>query len=199
MEDPVDLVMSDTLQVTKIDAAKRQLHTALTLWFADGDPISIHTLAFAAYELIHVISKKRNPKRRGLIFDSPVIKPEGQKPWNVLIKDAAAFFKHANNDPDRVLNFRPQTSELFMLFSIYGLAFCDNEMTKIQNAFILYIAWRSPKLLTDEAREVYQHRIKIEELPSIVASMTKGQFLEYFLQYGLPPQRPPGARLRLDC
>jgi hypothetical protein len=30
-------------KVSKLDAAKRQLETAIRLYFSDGDPVSIHT------------------------------------------------------------------------------------------------------------------------------------------------------------
>jgi hypothetical protein len=64
------------LRIGKLDAARRQLETAIILWFTDGDPVAIHTLAFAAYEIIHVVSKKRDPNRRDLLFDPLVIKDE---------------------------------------------------------------------------------------------------------------------------
>ena len=34
-----------SLKVSKIDAATRQLDTAIELWFSGGDAVSIHTLA----------------------------------------------------------------------------------------------------------------------------------------------------------
>jgi hypothetical protein len=54
--------MTDNTKITvkKLDAAKRQLQIAIRPWFEDADPVSIHTLAFAAYEIAHVVSKKRN-------------------------------------------------------------------------------------------------------------------------------------------
>ena len=65
------------ITVTKLDAARRQLRTAIRLWFNDGDLVAIHTLAFAAYEIIHVVSKKRNR-----------IKNEYRSAWNKKIKGA---------------------------------------------------------------------------------------------------------------
>ena len=41
-----------SIVIAKLDAAKRQLQTAIALFFDDGDPISIHTLACAAYDVI---------------------------------------------------------------------------------------------------------------------------------------------------
>jgi hypothetical protein len=59
-----------SIKISKLAAARRQLATAIELWFIDGDPVAIHTLAFAAFEVIRTISKKRNPNRRKLLFDS---------------------------------------------------------------------------------------------------------------------------------
>jgi hypothetical protein len=70
------MVESTTIIITKLDAARRHLATAIRLWFQNEDVVSIHTLAFAAYEVIHVISKKRNQYRRDLLFDSDWIKDE---------------------------------------------------------------------------------------------------------------------------
>jgi hypothetical protein len=54
--------------VTKLDAARRQLRTAIHLWFNDGDPVSIHALAFAAYELSTLSA--RNVIETAVIFCS---------------------------------------------------------------------------------------------------------------------------------
>ena len=89
-----------TITISKLDAARRQLRTAMTLWFGEGDPVSIHTLANAAYEVIHVISKKRNKYRHDLLFDSDLIKDEYRGEFNKLIKKPGNFFKHAKDDFD---------------------------------------------------------------------------------------------------
>jgi hypothetical protein len=52
------------LRIGKLDAARRQLQTAIALWFDERDPVAIHTLSVAAYEIVHTISKQRDPHRR---------------------------------------------------------------------------------------------------------------------------------------
>lgn len=39
-------------RITKLDAARRHLATAIMLWFTGGDTVSIYTLSHAAYEVI---------------------------------------------------------------------------------------------------------------------------------------------------
>ena len=64
------------IKISKVDAAKCQLQKEITLWFKDEDPVSIHTLVFVAYEVSHSVSKKRDPNRRDLLFDTLWIKDE---------------------------------------------------------------------------------------------------------------------------
>ena len=47
----------EKISISKLDAACRQLDCAIELWFADGDPVSIHTLACASHQIIHDIKK----------------------------------------------------------------------------------------------------------------------------------------------
>jgi hypothetical protein len=39
------------LKISKLDAAKRQLEVAIRLYFYFGDPVAIHTLTAAAYNI----------------------------------------------------------------------------------------------------------------------------------------------------
>ena len=47
------------IRVSKLDAARRQPDAAIKLWFADGDEVSVHTLAAAAHQTIHDINQKK--------------------------------------------------------------------------------------------------------------------------------------------
>jgi hypothetical protein len=47
------------VRLGKLEAARRQLETAIKLYFADGDEVSIHTLTGAAYPLIRDINEHR--------------------------------------------------------------------------------------------------------------------------------------------
>ena len=104
-----------TLKVAKLDAARRQLDTAIRLYFAQGDPVSIHTLAGAAYQLLDdLIAKHGGPEG----FKDLLLK--WAKPGSVdlvrqRLNEAQNFFKHADRDHEGVLDFRPEATELFLL------------------------------------------------------------------------------------
>ena len=124
-----------TIRVSKLDAASRQLRTAITLWFTDGDPVATHSLAFASYEVLHTLSKKRDPYRRDLIFDSDLIKDEYRSDWNKRIKRHAYFFKHADRDGDSVIEFNPALNEFFMMFAALARGLCGERQTDEESAF----------------------------------------------------------------
>jgi hypothetical protein len=57
-----------------MDAVRRQLCTAIRLWFEDGDPVAIHTLIAASHEVLHTLFRRKG--LHGLIFDSDLIEDE---------------------------------------------------------------------------------------------------------------------------
>ena len=92
--------MDKKLKISKLDAAKRQIETAIRLYFGMGDPVSTHTLISAAYNVIRDINKKRGGKK--LIMKDGFMEyiKEGheREVWQ-LINKAENFF---GSSPNRV-------------------------------------------------------------------------------------------------
>jgi hypothetical protein len=174
-------MIADTMvTITKIDAAKRQLRTAIRLWFEDADPVSIHTLAFAAYEIIHTISKKRSPSRSELIFDLPV-PDERKKEFRMWVKSHANFFKHADRDGDATIDFRPALSETFLFCCIEGLLICGEWAGDEEQAFSWWHSLHESTVFTEEARKFYTDHIPIEIL-NVLQTLCKSEFLSGYIQ-----------------
>jgi hypothetical protein len=159
--------MESAMRIGKLDAARRQLRTAITLWFNGGDPVSVHTLAFAAYEIIHAISEKRDPSRRDLLFDSALVKDEYRKEFNAMLKRHANFFKHANRDGDSVIDFNPELSKLFILFAITGRRLCGESASDEESAFLWWLQIHEADLLTEQGRKMIADRVPINDLHHI--------------------------------
>jgi hypothetical protein len=177
------------ITISKLEAARRQLETAITLWFNDGDPVSTHTLACAAYEIIHVVSSARN-RTRDLLFDTVVVKDEYRSAWNQRIKGPANFFKHARNDPDGTLDFDPKMTNGFILFSLAGLRFLVDQLSRTEGAYVWWLHFHRPELLTDSGRKELFERFGIEEIRDITA-LPKSLFFKAFLE---APPNAPSAR-----
>lgn len=166
--------------VTKMGAAQSQLRTAIQLWFSHGDPVSVHALAYAAYEIIHTISKKRDPNRPDLLFDSLLIKEEHRKDFNLSIKKHANFFKHGNRDGETTINFEPELTELYLLFASIGLHVCEENQSDEELAFLWWYRINHPELLPEEGRKLLIDSIPIEQLNDI-RNLQKDDFFQGFM------------------
>lgn len=169
------------IEVTKIEAAQRQLHTAISLWFKDGDPVSIHTLVTSAYQIIHDVNHRR--KGPPLLFDSDLLKDEHRKEAVSLIKKDANFFKHADyrrKNRANTTTFNPALSEGFMLFALRGLDFLGYPHGDVEAAFLAWTWLHKPHFLTAEGRKELIDPIPVEELGNARA-LKRSEFLDAFL------------------
>jgi hypothetical protein len=110
------MVMRKTLTISKLDAAKRQLEAAIRLYFSNGDPVPIHTLTAAAYNVTRDIGTRRGARPmlvKGRVLDR--IKPEFRDKAGAKLNEAENFFKHGGPNPDGNLHFDPAISEVMIL------------------------------------------------------------------------------------
>lgn len=93
--------MSLSGELTKADVAKRQLVTAIRLFFEDADPVSVYTLAANAWEIIDTLCTLSG-------VDSASNQSREHAAGRDLKRDYINspyrnFFKHADRDPDGTL------------------------------------------------------------------------------------------------
>src|SRR5258708_3951444 len=186
----------ETIKMGKFEAARRQLRTAISLWFSSGDPVAIHTLAFAAYEVIHAVSEKRDPNRRDLLFDTALIKDEHRRDWNQLVRREANFFKHADRDGDSVIDFNPEFAEWFIFFAILGRELCGEEPSTEESAFMWWLQITKPHLLTEEGHKFLAKQMPVDNI-QYLRTRPKGEFFGAFRHARLlAAQRRQGRVLR---
>lgn len=164
---------SNKIIVAKLEAGKRQLRTAIRLWFDDEDPVSIHTLVSAAYEIIHSLARRRGAA--DLLFDSYLVKDEYRKYWVNSVKRAAIFFKHADRDPEGILEFFPLSNEIFFMFSCSALSKMGDILGKEEMAILYHLMFSRPDYLREEARQKIAPKA-FEDFSRI----SKRDFLEQF-------------------
>jgi hypothetical protein len=103
------------VELTKLEAAERQLRQAIQLFFGHADEVSIHALTAAACQILRDLAKHRgaaHPLHDGLI---PLLRPSMVKEFLRVVRSNENFFKHADTDPDASLTFNPESTE-FLLF-----------------------------------------------------------------------------------
>ncbi|VVP60481.1 hypothetical protein PS850_06209 [Pseudomonas fluorescens] len=167
-----------TIQITKLQAARSHLKTACALWFADTDPVSTNTLAYAAHEVIHRLY--RNAGNTDLLFDTALVKNEFRTDFALLIKESANFFKHANREclAEDKHEFPEGLNDILLLMSIVGLQRLSLHLELSEAAFLFYKMLRHPTWFPNS--QVHKERPEHE-----IAEMLSLSKPEFFKAYAL--------------
>ena len=140
-----------TLKISKIDAAKRQIETAICLWFHSGEPVSIHTLIAAAHQILHDIGKKRHITT--LLRGAQQIRPESRKNFQKIINRYENFFKHADRDADSLLDFNPVATELYLLDAVLTYENLTQEYAPILSTLKMWMFIQNPNFMNKVDRD----------------------------------------------
>ena len=114
-------------------------NSAINLYFEEKDPVSIHTLTAAAYNILRDISANCNLSPmlvKGFFLQC--IKPEYKKEMLNEFIDAENFFKHADRDPERIMKFNPAKTDILILDACLRYYEITSERHPI---FFLYHIW----------------------------------------------------------
>jgi hypothetical protein len=133
-----------SIKITKMDAVHRQINAAIRMWFANEDPVAIHTVVAAAHELLHTLFKRAGFK--GMLFDSPAIKDKSRAEFAKAVKRPATFFKHSQRDPDAILEFDPAVNGLLLMYCARGLDQMNERKTIELVAFGWWLWLHEPDL-----------------------------------------------------
>lgn len=137
------------MKVDKLHVAKNQVDEAIRLFFERRDPISVHTLACAAHQVLFDLSMEDHPSAR---FVSGLKGPYGAPPdltkrWYALLNKAANFFKHADKDSSEELEFDPKHTSGFLLDCTFMIEQLGDEMSEECSVFREWHFLKYPDML----------------------------------------------------
>src|SRR2546425_12863933 len=92
---------TQAIACTQLDAARRQINTAIWLWFNGADIVSVHTLAAAAHRIVLELSGSK--EMAPLPFETANL-PEGLTPK--MFGNAETFLEPVKGDPDKTINLK---------------------------------------------------------------------------------------------
>ena len=110
--------MTDCFQLTKLDAARRQLRVAIRLLFDGVDPIAVHTLVGAASIIISNLTDQQHPENSWDRFIQKANNISASEYFQIMRKPQN-FLKHAN--PILTHQIRSSLTQLKQNQSPFGL------------------------------------------------------------------------------
>jgi hypothetical protein len=175
--------MNPKLKLSKLDCVRRQLEMAIELYFMERDPVSIHTLAGAVYQLLIDINKHRGGKPLLVELESlkGVIVPGREKEVLRLMSEAENFFKHADRDPEGVIDFSPESNESVLWESSMKYGELTGEKTAPMTAMNVWFQLRHPDIFTYEKWK----KEKLVEAQLWIKSLSRSQFYKEMLGVAL--------------
>jgi hypothetical protein len=155
--------------LTKLEGARRLIHTTIRMLWQNEDPIAINLLAQSADSLTSDLLKSKIG--RDTIWDSPVIVKEHKKELLGLLRKPGNFVKHANQDPEATLPVFELyiQAEIATLISIERYRELSNSMTCHMRFYLGYHHVTHPGHTALPNIELPQH-------PSVLRSETPSQF-----------------------
>lgn len=167
--------MAKTLKLSKLDVARRQLDTAIALWFHEGEPVSAHALAFSANKVLRGVCQKRQIAEP-ILFDLKRIKKGAEKEYMRLIHAAPNFFKHADNDADEVMDFYPKATEFVIFDAVETYFLLTSHRTSLMTVFRFRFCLLNSHLWPCGILPVINEAFSVKALQGF----TRKQFFDFF-------------------
>lgn len=140
------------LHISKLDAAKRQLEAAIHLFFRAGDPVSIHTLAGAAFRILDDIGSKQDIKSiHKQLLDW--VKLEKKDEVSKAINAAKNFFKHADSDPNGIIKFNPESTTYYLMDASRMYYSLSQQNVPIFKLYDIWFAVRHPDIMLPDENQ----------------------------------------------
>lgn len=150
------------LTVSKRSAAVRQLETAIKLWFTEGDPVAIHTLAVAAHDCLHAMGMAMDKASaiQGWINSQ-------SKAFQDCAHEAQNFFKHGPKKVKGNIRYSPLFGDVLIADSVICYRNVFDNATPLMRLFAARFALENVELVTGDLRPFFLEGVGVYKLAEI--------------------------------
>jgi hypothetical protein len=155
-------------RIGKLEAARRQIEFAIYAHFENRDPFAIHTVIEAALGILRALAEKQGCVRIHQDIANR-IKPGMQGEFWRYVNRASNFLKHADRDPDAILedvNEEINDAAIFFAINYYG-DLNPESTSRTMNLFFIWYICSHPNLMTEEFRAKTLEKIPQEALEQL--------------------------------
>lgn len=103
-------------KVDKHEAAVVQLKVGIRMFFERKDPLAVHALAYNSQSILRDLGKKFGI--RSSLLDALYIIDDFKEQYIKTVRGVANFFKHADRDPDAILEYNEDTAALVLFDAV---------------------------------------------------------------------------------
>ena len=169
------------LKLSKIDAARRQIESAIWLWFVDADIVSVHTLAAAAHRLLLDLAKRRGVAP--LPLTTGYFAKHREKESKHSLRDAEAFFKDAKSAETYAFDEVLVELHLFDAVMAYANLFGRDSGSALMSTFVVRFGVQRPDLFAPDVFPLLEKKIDNTFNIERLQKLSKIEFLQEFLGF----------------
>jgi hypothetical protein len=165
------------IKISKLEAVRRQVETAIRIYFVNGDPVSVHTLAAASLQILVDLDKKG--PQTGTLWDllRRQVRPEYIDEVIKLFTAPENFFKHADRDPNEILEFPLSMPEWFLWECVVKYPVLAGETPPLMLAYWTWFMIRHSDIVRAEIRA----QLNFHGLSTDFPENDRARFFEYIL------------------
>jgi hypothetical protein len=104
------------IRINKLDAARRQLDSAIRMTFAGEDPVAVHSVAAAGHRIIRDLCEQRGDIESYLRFTDWIAPGYENEFWTAM-NASANFIKHADKDAEDIHEMDDETSDFMIVIA----------------------------------------------------------------------------------
>lgn len=168
------------IQLSKIEAAKQQIESAIWLWFVDGDMVSVQTLAGAAHRLLRELATSRGtrpwPRTQGYLRKCAARQ-------TVRADDAAGYFEIAKREESYEVSEQWSELSLFDAVMSYGSLAPERSGSALMSTFVVRFGVERQDLFVDDAFSLLEKRVSASFNLERLEGLSRMDFLKEFFGY----------------
>ncbi len=167
------------VRLTKLEAARRQVESAIWLWFVGDDHVSVHALTAAAHRLLVELAALR--KTAAWPYATAYLPTSPLKVRRANSDDAVMFFQYAKKDETYELSEQWTESYLFDAVMAYSSLAEDRAASVLMSTFVLRFAVQRQDLFVPHAFSLLERRVSKTFNLERLQRLSKIDFLKEFI------------------
>lgn len=141
-----DSPSTEPFTITKLAGAERQLCAAIRLFFAEEDPVAIHTLVGAAGKVLRDLCRQAGKRSaRSEMLD--LVKPEMLSEVRRTLDAPRNYLKHADRDHEATLTIRPAVNQWVLYEAVLTHIALTSQLLPETYTFATWVQIRHPDTL----------------------------------------------------
>ncbi len=167
------------VSLSKLEAARRQIESAIWLWFADDSYVSVYALTAAAHRLLKELTKQR--ETAPWPYATAYLSDKSADAGRIDLDDPVTFFQYAKQKESYEVSEQWTESYLFDAVMAYGNLAEDRSPSALMATFVVRFGVERQDLFVTDAFTLLERRVNESFNLERLESLSKMEFLKEFI------------------